>query len=65
MADNALQEVEQLTCPIENFTTSAETQEGAAIRLVEHYVDKHPGGLPPLIAQPLDAVIEDLKAKYR
>ncbi len=60
-----MQEVEQLWCPIENFRTSAQTQEGAAIRLVEHYVDTHPGGLPPLIAGPLDAVIEDLKAKYK
>lgn len=62
--EKTLQEVKQLTCPIEQFRTNAQTQEGAAIRLIEHYVEKHPGGLPTEIAGPLDVVIEELKAKY-
>lgn len=42
--------VEQLECPLgDGYRTNAETQEGAAARLVDHYVDKHPGDLPPLI----------------
>lgn len=62
---DTVQDVEQLSCPLEGFRTTAETQEGAAVRLIEHYVEEHPGGLPPEIAVPLDTVIDELKAKYR
>ena len=62
--EKTLQDVQQLSCATGDYRTSAETQEGVAIRLVEHYVQKHPGGLPPLIAEPLRTLIEELKARY-
>lgn len=35
-------DVEQLSCPIEDhYRTSAETQEGVAARMVEHFMEKH------------------------
>ena len=35
-------EVEQLNCPIEpHYTTNAQTQEGAAARLIDHLLDVH------------------------
>lgn len=62
--EKTVQEVEQLSCVEGDFRTNAQTQEGAAIRLVEHYIDTHPGGLPALIHQELDPIIEGLKARY-
>lgn len=45
-----MQTVEQLECPLaDGYKTNAETQEGAAARLVEHFLDEHPGTLPPEI----------------
>ena len=57
-------EPQQLSCATGDYRTSAETQEGVAIRLVEHYIEGHAGELPPLIGGPLHALIEELKAKY-
>lgn len=62
--EKTLTDVQQLSCLQQDFTTDAKTQEGAAIRLVEHYINTHPGGLPDVIHEKLDPIIEGLKARY-
>ena len=63
-SEKTLSDVQQLSCATGDYRTSAQTQEGVAIRLIEHYVEEHAGELPPLVGGPLDVVIEELKAKY-
>lgn len=63
-SEKTLQDVQQLSCATGDYRTSAQTQEGVAIRLIEHYVEEHVGELPPLVGEPLDALIEELKARY-
>lgn len=60
----------QLPCPfLHGWTTSAETQEGAAVRLLEHivvgHVDQPPGTVPDEAMDPMTALFEDLKTKYK
>jgi len=46
MPNSTKQDVEQLECPYpgDPYVTNAQTQEGAAARLIEHMIDNHPGG---------------------
>jgi hypothetical protein len=55
---------ERIDCPIEGKAIEAATPEGLAVRLIEHYVRYHPGGLPPVVTTPVQSVLDDLKAKF-
>lgn len=60
MGSNTVQG-QQLECPLDGEKTEAETQEGHAARLIEHYLDKHPGGLPPLVVNAVKEVTGNFK----
>lgn len=48
---------EQLDCPIEDhYRTNAETQEGVLARMVEHIIDRHPGGLPDVVVEAVKGI---------
>lgn len=54
---------EQLSCPIEDhYTTSAETQEGVAARLLEHMIEEHPrDDLDPTVVP----IVKSVTSKFR
>lgn len=62
-------QTQALTCPIEGDQTSAVTQEGHAVRYIEHYYVNHinqdPVEIPAAVDSVIKAVLEDLKGKYR
>ena len=63
----ATQTVQQIDCPYpgDTYVTSAQTQEGAAVRFIEHAVHSHPGGLPGPVVSQIQKVLDILKGKYQ
>lgn len=50
-------EVQQLSCPIaDHYRTSAQTQAGAAARLIEHLIDVHVEDCPDVVAEKVKLV---------
>lgn len=60
MGGNTLQG-QELECPLDGQKTEAETQEGHAARLIEHYLDNHPGGLPKEVVDPIKTITGNFK----